>query len=101
MPKKTRRAMPASSPTGMELFSASGTREKTAPMLTEMTVMTASALTLPKKDIHLPIFMASRAAMKNVLSPISERKIREKAAKKPDLPKGPLASSSYACDGRS
>ena len=32
-----------------------------------------------------PHFMASRAAMKKVLSPSSDRKMREKAAKKPDL----------------
>ncbi|PNH06357.1 hypothetical protein TSOC_007266 [Tetrabaena socialis] len=84
----------------MELFRASGTREQTAPMLTEITVMTESALTLPKNDIHRPIRIARRAAMKNVLSPISETKMREKAARKPDLPSGPLNRTSCTSKGR-
>lgn len=39
----------------------------------------------PMKLMVRPHFMASSAAMKKVLSPSSERKMSEKAAKKPDL----------------
>ena len=39
-------------------------------------------------------FMARRPAMKNVLSPISDRKISAKAARKPDFPRAELAAQS-------
>jgi len=70
------------------------TLEKTAPMETEITVITASDETDPRNATHFPSFIASRAAIKKVLSPISLRKIRENAAKKPLLPKGPLIKTS-------
>ena len=41
-----------------------------------LTVMAASAAVDPMKLIHLPQRIASRAAMKNVLSPSSLRKMR-------------------------
>mmetsp|Transcript_27571 Transcript_27571/g.70240 ORF Transcript_27571/g.70240 Transcript_27571/m.70240 type:complete len:264 (-) Transcript_27571:390-1181(-) len=94
MPKKMSSAMPASSPTGTLDLRASGTLEKTAPMATLMTVMMESEVSDPANEIHLPSFMASRAAMKNVLSPISDRKMSENAARKPLLPSGPLTSTS-------
>ena len=40
---------------------------------------------------------ASSPARKNVLSPISERKIKEKAAKKPDFPIAECAAQSCKC----
>ncbi len=95
MPNTTSSTTPAISPTGTLLFSTSGTREHTAPIATLITVMTDSAPTDPMKDTQRPSRMASRAAMKNVLSPISERKMREKAARKPLRPRGP--SMSAAC----
>ena len=64
-------------------------------MPTETNVMRLSAATEPVKLSHLPTRMASKAAMKKVLSPISDRKTRAKAAKQPDLPKGELAT--YSC----
>mmetsp|Transcript_37331 Transcript_37331/g.83060 ORF Transcript_37331/g.83060 Transcript_37331/m.83060 type:complete len:203 (-) Transcript_37331:617-1225(-) len=88
-PKNTSSAMPASSPTGTELLRASGTLEKTAPMATDTTVMTPREASDPKNEMALPTFMASRAAMKKVLSPISLKKMSEKAARKPLLPSGP------------
>ncbi len=39
-------------------------------------------------------FRASRPAKKKVLSPISERKIKENAAKKPDFPREEVAAQS-------
>jgi hypothetical protein len=63
-------------------------------MPTEITVMTASEASEPANDIILPSFMASSAAMKNVLSPISLRKMRLKACRKPLWPSGPAASAS-------
>jgi len=72
------------------------TRENTAPMVTLMMVMSDSDDTLPAKLIHLPSLAASSAAMKKVLSPISLRKMRENAARKPLRPSGPFTSSSCA-----
>jgi hypothetical protein len=142
-PNTTSSATPATSPIGRLVISASGTREQTTPMATEMTVMPASAATEPTKATslgglgvwgfwgqwgfvrwcgwwcvgwcgvhaaasavmvvqaallstcrvsraHLPSRIASSAAMKKVLSPISLRKMREKAARKPLRPRGPL-----------
>jgi hypothetical protein len=63
-------------------------------MHTEITVITANDTVDPRKLIILPHFMASRAAMKNVLSPISHAKIRLKAAKKPDFASTDVVSSS-------
>jgi hypothetical protein len=39
-----------------------------------------------EKLSHLPNFAASSAAIKNVLSPISDKNIKENAAGNPDLP---------------
>ena len=77
---------------GMLLLNWSGTFLNTTPMATEMTVIKLSATTEPVKLSHLPTLMARRAAMKKVLSPISDRKMRAKAAKQPDLPKGEFAA---------
>eukprot|EP00199_Chlamydomonas_sp_CCMP681_P005784 CAMPEP_0119107488 /NCGR_PEP_ID=MMETSP1180-20130426/10517_1 /TAXON_ID=3052 ORGANISM="Chlamydomonas cf sp, Strain CCMP681" /NCGR_SAMPLE_ID=MMETSP1180 /ASSEMBLY_ACC=CAM_ASM_000741 /LENGTH=231 /DNA_ID=CAMNT_0007092989 /DNA_START=601 /DNA_END=1296 /DNA_ORIENTATION=- len=92
IPKKTSMAMPASSPTGNVLFKTSGTLLKKAPMPTLMTVMTDKDVKEPMKDVHLPSLAASNAAMKKVLSPISEKKISEKAARNPLLPTGPFTN---------
>lgn len=43
-------------------------------------------------------FIASSAARKNVLSPISDKKMSAKAAKKPDLPSTDCAA--HSCNGR-
>lgn len=64
-------------------------------MPTEITVITLREQRDPAKEIHLPSFMAKSPAMKKVLSPISLRKIREKAARKPLLPRGPLTRRSF------
>eukprot|EP00955_Chlamydomonas_euryale_P103370 365483-Chlamydomonas_euryale.AAC.9 len=90
MPKTTSSTVPASSPTGMLDVRASGTREHTTPICTEMSVMSASDATEPTNETALPSLSASSAAMKNVLSPISERKMSENAARNPDVPSGPL-----------
>lgn len=52
---------------------------KTWPMSTEMTVMTDRAAMEPVKEMSRDVFMASRPAMKKVLSPISDTNTREKA----------------------
>lgn len=64
-------------------------------MATEMKVIKLRAATEPVKLSHLPTRIAKSAAMKKVLSPISDAKIRANAAKHPDLPTGELAI--YSC----
>ena len=88
--------MPKYFPTGTVELNWSGTFLKTTPMPTDMSVIRPRAATEPTKLSHLPTRMASRAAIKNVLSPSSDRKIRVKAARKPDCPKGDLAA--YSCN---
>ena len=85
---------------GRVLLSRSGTFLKTTPMATEMKVIRLSAATEPVKLSHLPTRMAKSAAMKKVLSPISEAKIKAKAAKQPDLPTGELATYSCMAKGK-
>ncbi len=50
-----------------------------------MTVMTASAPNVPVNTAGLDCLSASSSAMKNVLSPISEKKIRRKPDTNPSL----------------
>eukprot|EP00967_Tisochrysis_lutea_P151421 scaffold294496_cov15-Tisochrysis_lutea.AAC.1 len=73
------------------------TREKMAPMATLTMDMREREDREPAKLIHLPSLAASSAAIKKVLSPISDRKMSEKAARKPLLPSGPFTSTSCAC----
>ena len=68
-----------------------GTALTATPIATLTIVIRERAATEPVKDIHLPSFIASKAAMKNVLSPSSDAKIRLKAAKKPDRARTELA----------
>lgn len=68
-------------------------------MATEMKVIKLSAATEPVKLSHLPTRIAKSAAIKKVLSPISDAKISAKAAKHPDLPTGELAI--YSCKAMS
>jgi hypothetical protein len=95
IPKKTSSATPATSPRGKLLWRLSGTLLNAAPMPTLIRVITASALRLPTKLIQRPSFIASSAAMKKVLSPSSDRKMRQKDASRPERPRGP--SMRYAC----
>lgn len=67
-------------------------------MPTDMTDMTDSDSSDALKLSQRPNLAASSAAMKNVLSPISDTNIREKAAGKPDLPSCDLAT--YSCTTR-
>lgn len=83
---------------GRVLLSRSGTFLKTTPIATEMKVIKLSAATEPVKLSHLPTRMAKSAAMKKVLSPISEANIKANAAKQPDLPTGELAT--YSCTAK-
>ena len=99
-PKYTSKATPRYCPIGRVLLSRSGTFLKTTPMATEMKVIKLSAATEPVKLSHLPTRMAKSAAMKKVLSPISEAKIKAKAAKQPDLPTGELATYSCMAKGK-
>ena len=85
---------------GSVLLSRSGTFLKTTPMATDMKVIKLSAATEPVKLSHLPTRMAKSAAMKKVLSPISDAKIKAKAAKQPDLPTGELATYSCMAKGK-
>ena len=62
------------------------------PIATEMTVIIPSAIVDPMKLIILPHRIAKSAAMKKVLSPISEAKIKLKAAKNPDFARTELES---------
>lgn len=52
---------------------------KACPMSTEMIVIIDKAAIDPVKEISLEVFMASKPAMKKVLSPISDTKTSEKA----------------------
>ena len=83
---------------GAVLWNWSGTFVKIIPIPTEMKVIKDRAATEPAKLNSLPTFMAKSAAMKKVLSPSSDRKIRANAAKKPDLPSGEFAA--YSCAAR-
>jgi hypothetical protein len=95
MPKYTSRATLAHSPMGSPLFRNSGTCRKDCPMPTDMTDITDSDSSAALKLSQRPNLAASSAAIKNVLSPISDTNIREKAAGKPDLPSCDLAM--YSC----
>ena len=53
-----------------------------------MTVIRDSEDTDPRNESSLPYRMASSAAMKNVLSPISEANMSDRDAKNPDLDSG-------------
>ena len=54
-----------------------------APIATDNTVITARAIRAPEKIVNRLYFIAIIAAMKNVLSPISDTKITEKEDRKP------------------
>ena len=56
-----------------------------APMKTDMTVIVARARIAPEKMVSLLYFIAMIAAMKNVLSPISETRMTEREERKPWL----------------
>mmetsp|Transcript_7679 Transcript_7679/g.18734 ORF Transcript_7679/g.18734 Transcript_7679/m.18734 type:complete len:227 (-) Transcript_7679:76-756(-) len=60
-----------------------GTLWKTCPISTEITVITPSANMEPLNARKREALIASRAAMKNVLSPISEARTREEACRNP------------------
>ena len=62
-------------------------------MPTEIKVMRESADIDPTKLTALPTLDARSPAMKKVLSPSSEKKMREKAGKSPEVP-------AYSCSGR-
>jgi len=72
----------------------------TLPMATETTLMRQSAEVAPASTVSLPRRMARSAAMKKVLSPSSETKMRAKAAVKPDLASAAIAACPTAvfCD---
>jgi hypothetical protein len=61
----------------------SGMLWKICPSATAITVITAKAPSEPTKDMNPLDFMAKRPATKKVLSPISDRKISEKASRVP------------------
>ena len=82
-PKNRRSATAQYSPTGRLLLRLSGSLVNRRPRATLMPVIRARAATAPAMTTALPRFMASRAAMKNVLSPISLTKMRPNAAVKP------------------
>mmetsp|Transcript_805 Transcript_805/g.1179 ORF Transcript_805/g.1179 Transcript_805/m.1179 type:complete len:102 (+) Transcript_805:493-798(+) len=67
----------------MPPVSDEGTLWKAAPMRHEIRVITVNAAILPTNETNLLVFAASRAAMKNVLSPSSETKTKENAWTKP------------------
>ena len=82
-PKKRSSATAQYSPIGRLLLRLSGSLAKRRPSATLMPVIRAKAVTAPAMTTALPRRMASSAAMKNVLSPISLTKMRPKAAVKP------------------
>jgi len=73
-------------PIGIDVRMASGMALKATPNPTEKTVMKLRARTVPINEIQRPRRIARMAQMKNVLSPISERKISDNAAMNPDRP---------------
>lgn len=54
-----------------------------APIPTESTVITARAIKAPEKIVSRLYFIAMMAAMKNVLSPISDTKMTENDDRNP------------------
>jgi hypothetical protein len=82
-PKKSSSAAAQYSPSGREEDRLSGSRVNRRPSATLMPVISASAATAPAITMARPRRMASKAAMKNVLSPISDTKMRPNAAVKP------------------
>mmetsp|Transcript_11118 Transcript_11118/g.28138 ORF Transcript_11118/g.28138 Transcript_11118/m.28138 type:complete len:237 (+) Transcript_11118:419-1129(+) len=84
-PKKKRSATDRYSVTGKLLWKKLGSFWKMRPMPTEMTLISDSAAIVPASTRALLFCAASRAARKKVLSPISDTKIRLKAAVNPLL----------------
>jgi len=80
---------------------ASSATWNTWPMPTEMTVITASAPNVPANTLPLLCCVASSTAMKNVLSPISLKKMRRNADRKPSVSEPEAAAVSAALDARS
>ena len=70
-------------------------------MPTEMTVITANAPNVPAKTLPLLCCVASSTAMKNVLSPISLKKMSRNADRKPSVSERAAAAVSAALDARS
>jgi len=84
MPNQMRRAVAKTSSSGSgEAGRSSSSWWMNLPSPTEMTVITASAPNVPVKTRDLGCLRARRRAMKNVLSPISLKKINRKPERRP------------------
>src|SRR6056297_1877771 len=85
MPKYSSDAALRYLPTTSLDSTTAGTRCTANPIITEMTVIKLKDATDPKKLSILPYLIANNAAMKNVLSPISDANIKLRDAKNPDF----------------
>mmetsp|Transcript_13885 Transcript_13885/g.23477 ORF Transcript_13885/g.23477 Transcript_13885/m.23477 type:complete len:228 (+) Transcript_13885:735-1418(+) len=103
IPKYTSSAMAAKSSNGSSAMAGgrksctpSSMRWRSSPRNTEMKDMMARAPKVPTKTALCGCFSASNTAMKNVLSPISEKKINRNADAKPSsmFPKSRLRPAS-------
>ena len=82
-PKNNKLATAMYSPMGIVFEKLAGTAENTLPMTTEITDINPNADVAPIITGMRPILIASKAAMKNVLSPNSDMKISANAAVNP------------------
>lgn len=82
-PNQANRAVAIHFPSGKSVWTKSGSFEKALPKKTDIIVMTERASMAPVKTALRPLRIANNAAMKNVLSPISETSISANDAFRP------------------